>query len=57
MVYFDEIRLWKIFWLIEVKVFYIWKLFNVSFGESLEIVLLDKKVIINVFFLFYIYYF
>ncbi|RID67944.1 hypothetical protein BRARA_C00144 [Brassica rapa] len=43
MVYLDEIRPWKTSWLIEAKVLHTWKPSNASFGESLEIVLSDKK--------------
>lgn len=44
MVYLDEIRPWKTAWLIEAKVLHTWKPSNTSFGESLEMVLSDKKV-------------
>ncbi|CAN6860717.1 unnamed protein product [Brassica oleracea] len=43
MVYLDEIRPWKTAWLIEATVLHTWKPSNASFGESLEIVLSDKK--------------
>lgn len=44
MVYLDEIRPWKTAWFIEAKVLHTWKPSNTSFGESLEIILSDKKV-------------
>lgn len=44
-VYLDEIRPWKTAWLIEAKVLHTWKPTNPNFGESLEIVLSDKKVL------------
>ncbi|KAG5415037.1 hypothetical protein IGI04_002604, partial [Brassica rapa subsp. trilocularis] len=43
IVYLDEIRPWKTAWLIEAKILHTWKPSNASFGESLEIVMSDKK--------------
>ncbi|KAG5384436.1 hypothetical protein IGI04_035906 [Brassica rapa subsp. trilocularis] len=43
MVYLDEIRPWKTTWLIEAKVIHTWKPSNLRFGETLEIILADKK--------------
>ncbi|KAH0905784.1 hypothetical protein HID58_037611 [Brassica napus] len=42
-IYLDEIRPWKTAWLIEAKILHTWKPSNASFGESLEIVMSDKK--------------
>lgn len=48
--YLDEIRPWITTWMIEAKVIHTWKPSQAGFGETLEIILADKKVYMAIFF-------